>query len=157
MRRLKELIRTQLHADQLVSERATSCRRRGTMARAVLIQRVPHSADDEIVPVAAFAEINGGGHCSATPAGCGCVHAEQKLIVKMLKAGKKPDHLVYAMLTTLEPCEQCANLIVESGLFSVVAWLQEYRGGKGRDILRRANISVVDADSPFMNFRSSVE
>ena len=136
-------MRLQLAADQQVAESVTTCRRRGTMARAVII-------NGESLRSTLFVAVNGGRECASIPGECGCTHAEQRLVVQALKSTEKLDPRVSAVLTTLEPCEQCANLIVECGLFSSVAWLQEYRGGKGRETLKRGGIMVIDACGPFM-------
>lgn len=143
MRRLKDAIRSRLTDDQLAAEASTTCRRRGTMARAVIIE------GEEIVLLPGAAFTNGCAHCLAFPGGCGCPHAEQKLIVALLRHERYSLRKDLCLLTSLEPCEQCANLIVECGLFTRVAWLFLYRDGRGRDILRRANIPCQDGDSPF--------
>jgi deoxycytidylate deaminase len=148
MRRLKDVMRARLASDAEAAERATTCRRRGTMARAVVVE------GEDIILLPNLVVANGGASCLALPAGCGCPHAEQKLIVKILRDSNYAKRSDLCLLSSLEPCEQCANLIVESGLFSRVAWLATYRDGRGQEILRRANIFCQDGESPF--FSSSV-
>lgn len=121
-----------LRDDAQLSERITTCRRRGTLARAVRI------VDGEIV--ATQYSVNGLPTCKAVEGGCGCIHAEQRLIIKLLRSQVVGD---LTMLTTLEPCESCANLIVESGLFSAVYFLRDYRSMVGRTILESAGIKAI--------------
>jgi deoxycytidylate deaminase len=84
--------------------------------------------------------VNGLPTCKAAEGGCGCIHAEQRLIIKLLKNRVAGD---LTMLTTLEPCESCANLIVESNLFSTVYFLRDYRSMVGRTILESAGIKAI--------------
>lgn len=131
MRRLTQRIHEQLIEDSRLAESLTVCRRRGTVARAGYIV-------DEGFDSLQWS-VNGSPKCAAIEAGCGCVHAEQRLITQLLKT-RIDGPLV--MLTTLEPCEQCANLIVESELFSKVFYLRDYRAKVGRAILSNAGIHV---------------
>lgn len=119
-----------LREDAAFAEASTVCNRRGTAARAVDIWT-------DVVSDVAVA-FNGSPHCTSSEGSCGCVHAEQRLILNLAQSHSPKRR--FTLLTTLEPCESCANLIVESNLFSNVFFLREYRGGKGRVILRRSDI-----------------
>lgn len=136
------LIRTTLAGDAVMADRVTTCRRQGTIARA-LSDEAPRDVISAFLP-----SVNGSAACKNIKGGCGCAHAEQKLIVEMLKTvgttGKR-----WTLLSTLAPCEQCANLVVLSGLFHTVAWLRPYAEGAGLKILEAAGIKLIAPQSPF--------
>lgn len=121
-----------LRKDAEYAESTTICNRRGTAARACM-----SFGDVEVTEAMAF---NGSPHCSSTEGSCGCVHAEQRLVMHLVKARCSRG---LTLLTTLEPCESCANLLVESELFASVFYLRPYRGSKGTAILARAGIPCV--------------
>lgn len=129
----------QLALDASKARGATQCLRRGTMSRLCL------QLDDELI--LGECAINGDRYCSSTEGSCGCPHAEQKLLVSLLKGrGDNYDQMI--LLTTLEPCVQCANLIALVGIRKV-AWLQTYGNGEGRKILRNHGIACITPSEPF--------
>lgn len=62
------------------------------------------------------------GLCTGEQGKCGCMHAEPKLVLRMLQH----QHLdrEYIMFCNYSPCDPCANLIGFSGLFRLVVWKQ---------------------------------
>lgn len=115
----------QLWADARHAELSTKCRRGGVAAR--LGERW---------------EINGNPHCSAVPGACGCQHAEAALLIKALREG---EYRRGVLLTTLNPCTNCAHLIIESELVTKAFYLREYRDLRGIQMLRDAGIETRKA------------
>jgi deoxycytidylate deaminase len=145
MRKLSEWVKDQMATDQTQAEAATMCARMGTMARAV---KITGTVDAPLIGLELddFA-INGGPNCKAVQGGCECSHAEQKLIIRLLQDGRRLQQMT--LLSTLEPCVHCANLIVLSKLFVKVAWLLPYKTAPGGQILRRGGILCASPGSPF--------
>ena len=86
-------------------------------------------------------EVNGpakGSTCSGGEGSCGCMHAEAKLIMRMLSEGRQHTHLE----VTLAPCVHCAHLIVAVGWVKRVTYLQDYRDKRGVRIMRDAGLEV---------------
>jgi deoxycytidylate deaminase len=77
--------------------------------------------------------------CSGGKGACGCMHAEARLIVHMLRKRLTHPHLE----VTLSPCVHCAHLIVDSGLFGRVTYLHDYRDYAGMRVLRNAGVEVT--------------
>jgi deoxycytidylate deaminase len=77
-----------------------------------------------------------GQSCLNIQGKCGCMHAEQKLVMHMLRqqAVKRLEGK-FILLSTLEPCPTCAHLIGESDLFWRVYYLRDYAEGLGSRIL----------------------
>tara|TARA_R100000152_G_C6728751_1_gene153712 strand:- start:9 stop:359 length:351 start_codon:yes stop_codon:yes gene_type:complete len=79
-----------------------------------------------------------GSTCSGYVGNCGCMHAEAKLIMEMLKEGREHPHLE----VTLAPCVQCAHLIVAVGWIKRVTYTHDYRDKQGVRIIRNAGLEV---------------
>ena len=78
----------------------------------------------------------GGQSCLNVEGKCGCMHAEQKLVMMMLRQQLlKRIEGKFILLSTLEPCPTCAHLIGESDLFWRVYYLRDYAEGLGSRIL----------------------
>lgn len=58
--------------------------------------------------------------CSNEVGNCGCCHAEPKAIIKGLQ--KKEYYFDCIMLCTYSPCTNCANIIIESGIVSIIIY-----------------------------------
>ena len=71
------------------------------------------------------------------PGQCGCIHAEANALIKVSVADR--DKVIYA---TDLPCKMCAKMIVNSGV-SKVYYGREYRLSEGREILKKAGITLV--------------
>ena len=54
--------------------------------------------------------------CSNEVGKCGCMHAEQRAILRLLERGASARPLV--MFCTYSPCTNCANIVNESGLIA---------------------------------------
>jgi len=67
------------------------------------------------------------------------IHAEDNVYRKLLKSTE--NSLGATLYCTLQPCEICADLIIDSGTVRVV-FLNEYRCDKGITKLRKANVEV---------------
>lgn len=70
---------------------------------------------------------------SGTPGGCGCVHAEVNALLKA------PYGAPLVMFTTLEPCVNCASLIINSSVTRLY-YRDEYRSHEGLELLRKAGV-----------------
>jgi deoxycytidylate deaminase len=80
--------------------------------------------------------------CTNEVGKCGCAHAEPRAILAALRAGIKERELV--MLSSYSPCTNCANIIVDSGLVSLVVYdvLTEH-DPRGLEILTRGGVAVA--------------
>jgi dCMP deaminase len=72
------------------------------------------------------------------------VHAEANLIGFCAKNGIKTDGAV--LYVTLSPCEKCAELLIQSGIKTVV-YLEEYRDITGLYKLNNNEVEVLDYNS----------
>lgn len=68
------------------------------------------------------------------------VHAEANAIAYAARYGMALDNSV--MYTTYTPCLACAQLIINSGIVSVVA-LRAYRDQAGADLVEAAGVSMI--------------
>lgn len=67
----------------------------------------------------------------------GCIHAEINALIKCNVPDKDK-----VMFVSLAPCKQCAAAICNSG-FSTVYFMEEWKDNSGIELLKRANINVV--------------
>jgi len=125
-----------LRVDASAAQRRTRCLRRGTAARITCW------------PYQSATYFNGDDHCTNMKGGCGCTHAEQRAVLAILTSPVL--HEIAGRCTlwvTLSPCTACANLCVNSLLFSKVVYLRELKHDlRGIDILRKAGIEVVKGE-----------
>lgn len=141
MRHFVDEVRAQLERDAEKARATTQCKRRGTMSRLCM------QLGEKLMP-GEYA-INGNSSCTGVEGKCGCPHAEQRLIVRLLR-DRAASFEQMILLTTLEPCVQCANLIILSGI-KRVAWLSPYSDSLGRVILANGGVRCIDVSSPFYN------
>jgi len=80
--------------------------------------------------------------CRGTKGFCGCLHAEQNAIAMV--DGTIPNKILFV---TMEPCENCANLIAQSNI-SKVFYCEDYRNHIGIERLKECNITVIKMDYP---------
>ena len=71
------------------------------------------------------------------------LHAEANAITKVAKSNNSSDGAT--MYVTSSPCLECAKLIIQAGIKRVV-FTDNYRLEDGIDLLRRANIEIVQVD-----------
>jgi len=69
------------------------------------------------------------------------LHAEANAITKVAKSGN--NSLGATLYATTSPCIECAKLIIQAGIKRVV-YLDNYRTEEGLNLLKRANIEVVN-------------
>jgi deoxycytidylate deaminase len=81
--------------------------------------------------------------CSNEVGNCGCVHAEERMILTMMKQdvselrARNP-----IMLVSYSPCTRCANLIIETRIVMAVIWKTlTQHDQRGEERLRKAGIS----------------
>ncbi len=75
--------------------------------------------------------------CRNIKGDCGCIHAEQNAIAMV--DGTIPNK---TMFITMNPCESCANLIVQSNI-SRVFYCHEYRNTTGIVRLNKCHVEVL--------------
>ncbi len=75
--------------------------------------------------------------CRNIKGDCGCLHAEQNAIAMV-----DGTILHKVLFVTMNPCESCANLIVQSNI-DVVYYSNPYRNIQGIDRLRDCNVKVL--------------
>lgn len=68
------------------------------------------------------------------------VHAEANAIAWAARTGTPTDGAT--LYTTMSPCLDCAKLIIQSGVITVV-FLHEYHNREGKDLLREAGIEII--------------
>jgi len=68
------------------------------------------------------------------------LHAEANAITKVAKSGNSSQGST--LYITASPCLECAKLIIQAGIVRVV-YSDSYRISEGLDLLRRANIEIV--------------
>lgn len=81
---------------------------------------------------------HGGDNFSCTRA----VHAEANAIAWAARTGTPTDEAT--LYTTMSPCLDCAKLIIQSGIITVV-FLHEYHNREGKDLLGEAGVEVIRA------------
>jgi dCMP deaminase len=69
------------------------------------------------------------------------LHAEANAITKVAKSGN--NSLGATLYVTTSPCIECSKLIIQSGIKRVV-YLNEYHNTEGLDLLKRANIEILN-------------
>lgn len=88
----------------------------------------------------------GAGHdfrCPAVDKGCKiAVHAEANAVAFAAKHGVPTD--MTELHTTMAPCYVCAQLIINAGIIRVM-FVRSYRDMSGVDLLKSANVEVVQA------------
>lgn len=134
-------IGAQLILDRGAADRATACTRRGCAAHLIEWER------GDILTHPRLLRYNGPSRdriCSAVKGGCGCEHAELRLIVDCLKTFSPLERSVnWVLLTTLSPCTACAHLIVRSGLTRQVYYHELLQHDQaGVEVLRNDGIDV---------------
>ena len=78
--------------------------------------------------------------CRNLKGDCGCLHAEQNAIAMVDGTIRNK-----VMFVTMEPCESCANLIIQAGIMKVY-FCEEYRTHSGIVRLKDCNIIVIKMD-----------
>lgn len=71
------------------------------------------------------------------------LHAEANAITKVARSGNSSDGAT--LYVTSSPCIECAKLIIQAGIRRVV-FSESYRVEDGINLLKRANIEVVQLD-----------
>lgn len=127
---------------QLISQRSTCLRSKvGALiekdGRVISIgYNGPASGFPECLPQTQF-------HRSNECLGAGCtrsIHAEMNAIAFAAKAGISVEDAT--MYCSMSPCINCAKLIINSGIKTVV-YLEEYRDKAGIELLKRARIKTL--------------
>ena len=72
------------------------------------------------------------------------LHAEANAITKVAKSGNSSEGST--LYITDSPCLECAKLIIQAGIIRVV-YSDNYRKSEGLDLLRKANIELVQINS----------
>lgn len=71
------------------------------------------------------------------------LHAEANAITKVAKSGNSSDDAT--LYVTSSPCMECSKLIIQAGIKRVVFY-DSYRLEDGIELLRRAQIEVIQVD-----------
>jgi len=71
------------------------------------------------------------------------LHAEANAITKVAKSGNSSEGAT--LYVTSSPCMECSKLIIQAGIKRVV-FTESYRLEDGINLLKRANIEVVQVD-----------
>lgn len=68
------------------------------------------------------------------------LHAEANAITKVAKSNNSSENAT--LYVTTSPCMECSKLIIQSGIKRVV-FVEKYRDETGVNLLKRANIEIV--------------
>lgn len=91
-----------------------------------------------------YMTINGpsgpNNECSGEKGNCGCSHSEPRAIIKFLKQSKRNGQRGKTIiLTTYSECNNCANIIVDSGIIDVAAYdIYASHWPKGIEIIKNS-------------------
>lgn len=79
------------------------------------------------------------------------LHSEANAITKLVRIGgiSAQDSTIY---TTLSPCKECAKLILQSGI-STVIYKEQYRDTTGIDFLKKSNINIFQFVNSYNNYK----
>jgi dCMP deaminase len=136
------ILKVRLSVDESMMESAHVFANRSTCMRLKVGCVITNQEKTNILSMGYNGGVKGLSNCckSSLPGECGCVHAEVNSLVKV------SGHTMYC---TYEPCENCARLIINSGIKRVY-WDREYRNHTGLDLLNRVLCTEthrVDRDS----------
>lgn len=123
-----EELRSILMHTSRVALNGTRCLRTGSGVGARLLN------NDKVFINGPISEIS----CTGAMGNCGCAHAEEQLIIALLRGEISGN----VLLTTKSPCITCARLIIASKLINQVVWLYPYRDDSGLRLLRSTGIDV---------------
>ena len=76
------------------------------------------------------------------------LHAEANAITKVAKSNNSSDGAT--LYVTSSPCLECSKLIVQAGIKRVV-FTDNYRLNDGINLLKRANIEIVQVEKTLLN------
>jgi deoxycytidylate deaminase len=84
--------------------------------------------------------------CSNVVGNCGCSHAEPRVVQAALEEGITSDTMPLILLCTYSPCTNCANIIIDSGLFvGCIYQILTVHDTRGEKFLREAmHVMTVD-------------
>lgn len=90
-----------------------------------------------------YMAINGpsgpNNECSGEKGNCGCSHSEPRVIMDYLKRRKRNGQVKTIILTTYSECNNCANIIVDSGVIDIAAYdIYAAHWPKGIEILKNS-------------------
>ncbi len=71
------------------------------------------------------------------------LHAEANAITKVAKSNNSSENAT--LYVTTSPCLECSKLIIQSGIARVV-FVEKYRDESGLNLLKRANIDIVQME-----------
>ncbi len=157
----KEALTAQLKADAIEAERSTQCRRRGSGARLARVHEEYDRHKDvarsksTLLPCPTL-HVNGpspkGPGCTVATGGCGCCHAEIKLILDFMSRPFDGDAM---LLSTMSPCTQCAHAIALCGRIDRVVFFREYDTDPGG--LRVLDSYEIPWQQPTLGFSCSTD
>jgi len=95
----------------------------------------------EDVPLIISMDHNGpsreGQLCTNEVGNCGCSHSEPRVVRNILQ--KQADEIPLILVCTYSPCTNCANIIIDSGLFNGVVYdILTVHDTRGEKFLREA-------------------
>jgi dCMP deaminase len=79
--------------------------------------------------------------CTAVRGDCGCVHAEANALIKLQLSGTLTRPCL--LYVTKRPCQQCAGLIVNSGIVRGVIYRDSSHDPRGLEMLDAAKPSIL--------------
>lgn len=79
--------------------------------------------------------------CSGVLGGCGCIHAEARLVLRAMRMHANVRGIV---VTSYSPCTNCANLLVESKICVGVVWgIHTDHDPRGAQILTLSGVPTI--------------
>ena len=136
-RLIKQVILRSFDEIKLMAEKNQVCKRKAVGCTILEIEL-------EQQLIIHYSAINGpsgpNNKCSGEKGNCGCSHSEPRAIIKFLKQSRR--NLLRGktiILTTYSECNNCANIIVDSGIIDVAAYdIYATHWPKGVEILKNS-------------------
>jgi deoxycytidylate deaminase len=127
------------------AERNQVCLRKAVGCSAITAQEV----EGLMTPLLIYRVHNGpsvpGNKCTNEVGNCGCSHAEPRMVLEALDQNYA-ENMPLIMLCTYSPCTNCANIVIDSGLFKGIIYsiLTEH-DKRGAQFLKEAmHVMTVD-------------
>ncbi len=137
----KDYLISTMGEDAEFAEKTTLCKRKGVHTEVIDITEINKDRFKSVGSWDNGPLFDEPERCSGEKGNCGCVHAEFKAVVSLLRSQKQEPSNKLIFLSSFAPCVPCANLIVLSKLAGAVLWLKEAPHHIGAwEILRASNI-----------------
>lgn len=130
------------------ADKATACKRKGVMAAFYEFYDTDADVAVRKVAFAINGPVNGDTkHCTDEVGNCGCGHAEQRLMAKLMMSNyKQSEDSRTVLISTYAPCTNCAHAIINAfGMVTTLAYNHiTAHDLRGLEILEAAGVGVIE-------------